>query len=85
MQKNIEICPDSKIHGTYEGPIWGRHDPGGPHAGPMILAMWVMKHIPTSELGHNWMWWWLGTCLVPSYYLNQQWLIANWTIKNKHL
>ena len=23
------------------GPIWGRQDPGGPHAGPMILAILV--------------------------------------------
>ena len=23
------------------GPIWGRQDPGGPHAGPMNLAIWV--------------------------------------------
>ena len=23
--------PDSKVHGTNMGPIWGRQDPGGPH------------------------------------------------------
>ena len=23
--------PDSKVHGTNMGPIWGRHDPGWPH------------------------------------------------------
>ena len=23
------------------GPIWGRQDPGGPHVGPMNLAVWV--------------------------------------------
>ena len=22
------------------GPIWGRQDPGGPHAGPMNFAVW---------------------------------------------
>ena len=22
------------------GPIWGRQDPGGPHAGPMNFAIW---------------------------------------------
>ena len=22
------------------GPIWGRQDPGGPHVGPMNLAIW---------------------------------------------
>ena len=33
--------PDSKVHGAYMGPNWGRQDPGGPHVGPMILAIWV--------------------------------------------
>ena len=32
--------PDSKVHGTNMGPIWDRQDPGGPHDGPMILAIW---------------------------------------------
>ena len=35
------IYPDSKIHGANMGPIWGRQDPGGPHAGPMNPAIWV--------------------------------------------
>ena len=25
----------------FMGPIWGRQDPGGPHVGPMNLAIWV--------------------------------------------
>ena len=33
--------PDSKVHGAYMGPAWGPQDPGGPHIGPMILAIWV--------------------------------------------
>ena len=32
--------PDSKIHGAYMGPIWGRQDPGGPHVGPINFAIW---------------------------------------------
>ena len=32
--------PDSKFHGANVGPIWGRQDPGGPHVGPMNLAIW---------------------------------------------
>ena len=32
--------PDSKVHGANMGPIWGRQDPDGPHAGPMIFAIW---------------------------------------------
>ena len=34
--------PDSKVHGANMGPIWGRQDPGGPHVGPMSLAIWDM-------------------------------------------
>ena len=34
--------PDSKVHEAYIGPTWGRQDPGGPHFGPMNLA--VMDH-----------------------------------------
>ena len=32
--------PDSKVHGANMGSIWGRQDPGGPHAGPMNFAIW---------------------------------------------
>ena len=32
--------PDSKVHGANMGPIWGRLGPGGPHVGPMNLAIW---------------------------------------------
>ena len=35
--------PDSKVDGANMGPIWGWQDPGGPHVGPMNLAIWV-KH-----------------------------------------
>ena len=28
------------------GPIWGRQDPGGPHVGPMNLAIWVTHRQP---------------------------------------
>ena len=31
--------PDSKFHGAYMGPTWGRQDPAGPHVGPMNLAI----------------------------------------------
>ena len=32
--------PDSKVHGANMEPIWGWQDPGGPHVGPMNLAIW---------------------------------------------
>ena len=36
---SISQIPDSKVHGAYTGPIWDRQDPGGPHVGPMNLAL----------------------------------------------
>ena len=32
--------PDSKVYGANMWPSWGRQDPGGPHVGPMNLAIW---------------------------------------------
>ena len=37
---DIQLVPDSKFHGANMGPIWVRQDPGGPHVGPMNLAIW---------------------------------------------
>ena len=37
------ITPESKVYGAYMGPTWGRQDPGGPHVGPMNLAIWDSK------------------------------------------
>ena len=37
--------PDSKVHGTNMGPIWGRQDPVGPHVSPMNFAFWAcLRH-----------------------------------------
>ena len=35
----MSSVPDSKVHGTYMGPTWDQKDPGGPHVGPMNLAL----------------------------------------------
>ena len=32
--------PDSKVDGANMGPIWGRQGPGGPHVGPVNVAVW---------------------------------------------
>ena len=42
LVKNIiqpQEHPDSKVHEAYMGPAWGRQDPGGPHFGPVNLAI----------------------------------------------
>ena len=55
LSKIISLrIPDSKIHGTNMGPIWGRQDPGGPHVGPMNFAIWdslymTMVYIVSSK------------------------------------
>ena len=39
--KAVLSLPDSKVYGANMGPkIWGPQDPGGPHVGPMNLAIW---------------------------------------------
>ena len=43
---SVDIYPDSKVHGTNLGPIWGRQDPGGPHVVPMNFAIWVYTVSP---------------------------------------
>ena len=43
LSQFIQI-PDSKVHGTNMGLIWGRQVPGGPHVGPMNLTMWDTIH-----------------------------------------
>ena len=37
---HAKIIPVSKVHGATMGPIWGWQDPGGPHCGPIKLAIW---------------------------------------------
>ena len=52
--------PNSKVHGTNVGPIWGRQDPDEPHVGPMNLAIWVATVIRIRRgdskycLNHAW-------------------------------
>ena len=42
--KQQSVDPDSKVHGANMGPIWGRQDPGGPHVGAMIFAIWATNN-----------------------------------------
>ena len=75
-------CPDSKVHGADMGPIWGRQDPGGPHVGPMNLAIWVVNSLwPSDAIWHRSIWINTGLgmdpCLItPSHYLNQLWIVT---------
>ena len=42
LYARVSLCntPDSKVHGSSMGPIWGRQDPGGPNVGPIEFAVW---------------------------------------------
>ena len=41
MAADDKTCPYSKVHVANMGPIWGRQDPGGPHVGPINIAICV--------------------------------------------
>ena len=42
--------PDSKVHVAHMGPTWVLSAPGGPHAGPMNLAIRDILHVFTHIL-----------------------------------
>ena len=39
--------------------------------------------ICVSESAQHWFRWWLVAYSVPSHYLNQWWVIVNWTLRNR--
>ena len=42
-----------------------------------------MPHIGVSDSSQHWFRWWLVAYSAPSHYLNQCWVIVNWTLRNK--
>ena len=50
---NQKPCPDSKVHGANVGPTWVLSVPGGPHAGLMNLAIWVINRARASTGSSN--------------------------------
>ena len=44
----MEKYPDSKVHGTNMGPVWGRQVPGGPHVGPWNWYLGMLKYCLSS-------------------------------------
>ena len=49
----LGFYPDSKVHGTNMGRIWGRQDPGGPHVVPMNFAVWVRLILTSHETSYR--------------------------------
>ena len=39
-----------------------------------------MTHLCVRILAHHWPRWWLGASSLASYYLNQWWIIVNWSL-----
>ena len=48
----------------------------------LTLLEW-MTYISVIKLGHHWLRLVFVVCWVLNYYLNQCWLIVNWTLRNK--
>ena len=67
--------PDSKVHGANMGPIWGWQDPGGPHVGPMNLAIWGGNWI--SMVVHDVLKTFY-TCTLATIILNQSIIMTLW-------
>ena len=83
--------PDSEVHGTNMGPIWGRQDPGGPHVGPMRLANCSQRKRgycnniggkTQSSCSTGYMWKLL--CYVTDRNWNK-WLVIAWTLNLEKL
>ena len=46
----IHTHPDSKIYVASKGPTWGQQDTGGPHVGPMNIAIWANIYRGVAKL-----------------------------------
>ena len=46
--------PDGKVHGANMRPTWVLWSPGGPHVGPMNLALWQCSmYLPPAVVIHQ--------------------------------
>ena len=48
-----------------------------------LTQLCLVPHICVSESGHHWFRWCLITYSAPSHYLNQCWVIVNWSLMSK--
>ena len=58
--KGVKPYPDRNVHGANMGPTWVMSAPGGPHVGPMNIAIWVgndqsvLRWLPTLCIFTHW-------------------------------
>ena len=73
--------PDIKVHGANMGPILGRQDPGGPHVGPMDLAIWYLAVFALNNVYNV-----RTRCISPSvdHLLMPMWKIASSSVLTKY-
>ena len=50
-----------------------------------LIHLPLVPHICISKSGQHWFRHWLVAYSAPSHYLNQCWIIVNWTLRNKLL
>ena len=48
-----------------------------------LTHLLLVPHICVSESGQHWLRWWVVAYSAPSHYLNQCWVIVNWTLSRK--
>ena len=71
-------CCQATSH--YLGQCWPRSmSPNGITRPQWVDSFPLVLHICIGELGHHWFRQWCVACSAPSHYLNQCWLIVNWT------
>ena len=71
-RNHLDIIPTS-VQGD-----WGDRKPAR-----VTLTHILVPHICVNELGQHWFRLWHVACSAPSCYLNQCWLIVNWSHRNK--
>ena len=49
----------------------------------LLTHLPLVPHICVVKQGQHLFRWWLVACSAPSHYLNQCWIIVNWTLRNK--
>ena len=72
--------------------IWGGGQPFDYFINVFVFVLWIrpglthlplVPHICVSKSGQHWFRSWLVAYSAPNHYLNQCWVIVNWTLMNK--